>query len=206
MEDFESCKILWLKTFFWPIVSPFSLQPFEPKRPSPSPLQMSRSNPHPQAAVSCSPVPYRFHWAGICVWDNGQAGPCMVSVHGGAWYRCMGVHGIGARCWLGRSGRGLLYGKALHDTAAPTFKNVCKMMSQLCVIAWAVFTKNYYTATIVNKQLHTNNPNKLSISDWVLMSPVYPIFHIVLTVNSWSQTCFRTIVCSLDIFNPEPCY
>ena len=33
----------------------------------------------------------------------------------------------------------------------------------------------------------------------VFMSPVSPIFHIVLTVNSWSQTCFRTIACSLDL-------
>ena len=33
----------------------------------------------------------------------------------------------------------------------------------------------------------------------VFMSPVFPILHIVLTVNSWSQTCFRTIACSLDL-------
>ena len=33
----------------------------------------------------------------------------------------------------------------------------------------------------------------------VFMSPVYPISHIASTVNSWSQTCFRTIVCSLDL-------
>ena len=34
------------------------------------------------------------------------------------------------------------------------------------------------------------------------MSPVSPIFHIVLTVNSWSQTCFRTTACSLDLKCP----
>ena len=47
-----------------------------------------------RAAVSCSPDAYRFSWGGIWVWDDGQAGPCMVSVHG--W--CMGV-------WLGQLGR-----------------------------------------------------------------------------------------------------
>ena len=37
----------------------------------------------------------RLHWAGIWVWDDGQAGPCM----GGAWHRCMvPVHGAG---WVG---------------------------------------------------------------------------------------------------------
>ena len=41
------------------------------------------------AAVSCIPDAYRFSWGGI--WDlvDGQAGPCMISVHGwcmSAWH------------------------------------------------------------------------------------------------------------------------
>ena len=43
------------------------------------------------AAVSCSSVPYRLGAGGIWFWDDGQAGPCMASVHG--W--CMGVWGLG---------------------------------------------------------------------------------------------------------------
>ena len=44
------------------------------------------------AAVSCSPDGYRFRWAGIWVWDDGQAGPCMGLVHGCmAW--CMAFGG-----------------------------------------------------------------------------------------------------------------
>ena len=47
------------------------------------------------AAVWCSPVTYRLGAGGIWVWDDGQAGPCMASVHG--W--CMAsVHGAG---WVG---------------------------------------------------------------------------------------------------------
>ena len=54
------------------------------------------------AAVSCIPVPYRFRWDGIWVWDDGLAGQCMGVVHGcmawavhwvsciGAWHGCMG--------------------------------------------------------------------------------------------------------------------
>ena len=53
------------------------------------------------AAVSCSPVGYRLGAGGIGVWDDGQAGPCMASVHvilGGPAGPFM-VHGIGAwRC------------------------------------------------------------------------------------------------------------
>ena len=41
-----------------------------------------------EAAVSCSPVPYRLGVGGIGVWDDGQAGPCMCQCMGtgdGAW-------------------------------------------------------------------------------------------------------------------------
>ena len=41
-----------------------------------------------QAAVSCSAVMARFHWAGIWVWDDRQAGPCMGPVHGWCMGRC----------------------------------------------------------------------------------------------------------------------
>ena len=46
------------------------------------------------AAVSCSPVTYRFGAGRICVLVDGQAGPCMVSVYG--W--CLAF-------WLGQVGR-----------------------------------------------------------------------------------------------------
>ena len=34
------------------------------------------------AAVSCSSIPYRLGAGEIWFWDDGQAVPCMVSVHG----------------------------------------------------------------------------------------------------------------------------
>ena len=37
-----------------------------------------------------------------------------------------------------------------------------------------------------------------------LMSPVSPIFHIVSTVNSWSQTCFETVIWDFDILYYYP--
>ena len=37
----------------------------------------SLNTQHP-AAVSCSSVPYRLGAGGICFWDDGQAGPCIM--------------------------------------------------------------------------------------------------------------------------------
>ena len=50
-----------------------------------------------------------------------------------------------------------------------------------------------------DKNTSSHYPVSPGIQGFVYMSPVSPIFHIVLTVNSWSQTCFRTI----DLMRPN---
>ena len=55
-------------------------------------IELSRQ----RAAVWCSPDGYRFRCAGIWVWDDGQAGPCMGAVHG-CMAKCLGAWHFGEK-------------------------------------------------------------------------------------------------------------
>ena len=63
-------------------------------------LVASFSGLYCSAAVSCSPDVYRLGGVGFRF--------CLTGKLGRAWHWCMGGAWVGARCWLGGRGRGII--------------------------------------------------------------------------------------------------